>query len=161
MRFLERFGIEIGSKKIQEGAVYGLASVYLLIEKKISDYLRSFHLTAAKFNVLMVLKHKGKGKGLSQIEIGRCLIVTASNMTRLLDKLAKEGFVERTLLGTDRRVNFIKITQKGSDILDKVWPGYYSRIAEIANLLGKDLKQISNLLLKWYAKLEKGTVQKG
>lgn len=155
MQVLERFGIEIGKDKMQEGAIYGLASAYLLIERNISDYLRAFNLTPAKFNALMSLKHKGKSKGLSQIEIGRCLIVTASNMTRLLDKLAKEGFIERTLREGDRRVNLIKITPKGSEVLDKAWPGYYSRIREMANLLGKDLKQAYDLLLKWYVKLEK------
>lgn len=155
MQVLERFGIEIGKDKIQEGAIYGLASAYLLIERNISDYLRAFNLTPAKFNALMSLKHKGKSKGLSQIEIGRCLIVTASNMTRILDKLAKEGFIERTLREGDRRVNLIKITPKGSEVLDKAWPGYYSRIREMANLLGKDLKQAYDLLLKWYVKLEK------
>lgn len=79
-------------------------------------------------------------------------------MTRLLDKLAKEGFIERTLREGDRRVNLIKITPKGSEALDKAWPGYYSRIREMANLLGKDLKQACDLILKWYVRLEKAKV---
>ena len=155
MQPFERFGIEIGKDTTVEGAVYGIASVYLIMEKQISDYLRPFDMSPAKFNVLMVLKHKGKDKGLSQIDIGKHLIVTASNMTRLLDRLHKEGVIERYAQPGDRRVNLIKITQKGSHILDKAWPGYYKKITEIASLLDRvELKNISEILVNWFTKLE-------
>lgn len=124
------------------------------MENQISDYLRSFNLTPAKFNALMVIKHIGKDKGLSQIEIGRRLIVTASNMTRLLDKLEKEGYIERFSQQGDRRVKLIKISQKGYAIFDKVWPGYYEKISYIANQLDKsEQKYIANLICKWCGRL--------
>ena len=156
METLKNFGIEIKKDNYQEVAIYGLARIYSLIDKEISAYLRPYNLSIAKFNALMVIKHIGKDKGLSQIEIGRRLIVTASNMTRLLDKLAKEGFIKRLSQESDRRVNIIKIMKKGSDILDKVWPGYYKKIIELTNGLDKeDLKQITNLMSKWYEQLER------
>lgn len=156
MQPFERFGIEVGKNNTAEGAVYGIASVYLIMEKQISDYLRPFALTPAKFNALMVLKHKGQKKGLSQVDIGRHLIVTASNMTRLIDRLHKEGLIERYAQEGDRRVNLIKITQKGSNILDKVWPGYYKKLTEIAGQLhAQELKQLSEILIHWFVKLEK------
>jgi DNA-binding MarR family transcriptional regulator len=103
---------------------------------------------------MMVIKHAGKEFGLSQIDIGRRLIVTASNMTRLLDKLEKEGYIERFSREGDRRVNLIKISKKGSDILNRVWPGYHGKILDIANSMDKeDLKEISQLLVKWCDKL--------
>lgn len=161
MQPFERFGIEIGKDDVVEGAVYGVASMYLIIEKHISDYLRPFALTPAKFNALMVLKHKGQKKGLSQVDIGRHLIVTASNMTRLLDRLHKEGLIERYSQEGDRRVHLIKITQKGSSILDKVWPGYYKKLTEIAGQLqAQELKQLSGLLIHWFVRLEKLTEKK-
>lgn len=154
MRTLERFGIQIKKNNYLEASIYGVACIYALMEKQIFDYLRPFDLTPAKFNALMVIKHIGKDKGLSQIEIGRRLIVTASNMTRLLDKLEKEGYIERFSQQGDRRVKLIKISQKGHSVLDKAWPGYYEKISYIANLLDKDeQKDIANLICKWYARL--------
>lgn len=154
MGVLERFGICSGKENFRETAVYALACAYSHIEKEISDYLRPFNLTPAKFNAMMVIKHIGKEEGLSQIDIGRRLIVTASNMTRLLDKLEKEGYIERFSREGDRRVNLIKISKKGADILDRVWPGYHRKILDIANSMDKeDLKQISQLLVKWCDKL--------
>jgi len=162
MGTLEHFGINSTKDNYRETAVYALAGAYSHIEKEISDYLRSSRLTPAKFNAMMVIKHIGREKGLSQIEIGRHLIVTASNMTRLLDRLEKEGYVERFARAGDRRVNLIKISKKGSDVLDKVWPGYYQKITNIANQLNKDeLKTISDLLLKLSSSLEGVTKKRG
>lgn len=155
MGVLERFGICSGKENYRETAVYALASTYSHIEKKISDYLRAFNLTPAKFNAMMVIKHVGKDKGLSQIDIGRRLIVTASNMTRLVDNMEKEGYIERLTQKNDRRVNIIRISKKGSDLLDQLWPGYYKRISSIANQLNRDeLINISELLLKLSSGLE-------
>lgn len=154
MEGFKRFGIDSEKENSPETAVYALARVYSHIEKEISHQLRPFNLTPAKFNAMMVIKHIGKEGGLSQIDIGRRLIVTASNMTRLLDKLDKEGYIERLTRKGDRRVHLIKISEKGSDILDEVWPGYYRKITAIANLLGKDdLKQVSSLLRQWCERL--------
>lgn len=160
MSVLERFYINTDKESFREAAVYALACAYSYIEKEISEHLRPFNLTPAKFNAMMVIKHVGREKGLSQIDIGRRLIVTASNMTRLLDKLEKEGYIKRFAREGDRRVKLIKISKKGSDILDKVWPGYHKQMANIANLLNKDeLMRITGLLLKWSGKLEDNTAR--
>lgn len=150
---LKRFGIELGKDNYQEAAIYGLASIYLQIEKEVSDYLRPFGLTPAKFNALMVIKHQGKEKGLSQVGIGKSLIVTASNITRLLDKLDKEDYIERLSQVGDRRVHLVRISRKGSELLDRSWPGYHDKIIELASVINKqDLTRISSLLLKWTGK---------
>jgi DNA-binding MarR family transcriptional regulator len=154
MRPLRRYGIEVGKKNIFEGAIYGVAGMYAIFERAISNYLRPYNLTPAKFNTLMIIKHMGKATGLRQIEIGRRLIVTASNMTHLIDKLEREGYVERVSLKGDRRVNIVKISKAGSDLLDKVWPGYHSKIQELANLMPQnELLQLTQLFDKWSEKL--------
>lgn len=150
MKPLRRYGIEVGEKNIFEGAIYGVAGMYALFEKAIANYLRPYNLTPAKFNAMMVIKHMGKDTGLRQIEIGRRLIVTASNMTHLIDKLQREGYVERFSLKGDRRVNIIKISQSGSGLLDRAWPGYQKKIQELADCLSqKDLKLLTQLFDKW------------
>ena len=156
MEPLRQFGVDIYKNSLLEGSIYGVARTFNLVEKVISDNLRPHNLTPAKFNAMMVIKHKGRNKGISQIEVGRHLVVTASNMTRLMDKLDKEGFIERLNLEGDRRVNLVKISKKGSDLLDQLWPGYYKKIQELAKLLNHDeLSQLTHVLEKWCAKLSK------
>ncbi len=154
MKSFSRFGIEVCKSNILEGAIYGVACTYALLGKIIANYLRPYNLTPAKFNAMMIIKHVGKDKGISQIDIGRRLIVTASNMTRLLDKLEQEAFIERLSLAGDRRVNLIKISEKGSDLLDRVWPEYYKKIQELAKLLNQDeLGKVTHILGKWCDKI--------
>lgn len=154
MKSFSRFGKDICKGNVFEGAIYGVACTYALLEKVIANYLRPYNLTPAKFNAMMIIKHVGKDKGISQIDIGRRLIVTASNMTRLLDKLEKEAFIERLSLAGDRRVNLVKISKKGSDLLDQVWPEYYKKIQELAKRLNQDeLKKVTYVLDKWCNKI--------
>lgn len=156
MEPLRQFGVDLYKNSLLEGSVYGVARTFTLVEKVISDNLRLYNLTSAKFNALMVIKHKGRNKGISQIEIGRHLVVTASNMTRLIDKLDKEGFIDRLNLKSDRRVNLVKISKKGSDLLDQLWPGYYKKIQELAKLLKhNELRQLTHILEKWCDKISK------
>ena len=158
---LEKFGINTEPSNFRETAIYGLACAYSLIEKQIASYLRPYHLTVPKFNALMVIKHIGKDAGLSQGELGRRLIVTPSNITRLLDRLEQDGYIERLSRKGDRRVNLIKITPNGSDVLDKAWPGYCQKVLYIANLIDeKELKQISQGIVGWCNKLSDGNGKK-
>ncbi len=157
MKQIERFGIEMRKDKYKDNAVYGIVWVYSLIDKMISDYLRPYDLTVSKFNALMVIKHIGKEKGISQVQIGKQLIVTASNMTRLVDRMAREGYIECVNQEGDRRVNLVKISQKGSDILDKAWPGYKEKLKEITSVIKDNkLEQLSNLVVEWARNLEEG-----
>lgn len=155
MEALKRLGIPVNQVPAQEAALYSTACLYVLMERTISDYLRPYQLTPAKFNAMMIIKHIGKDQGMSQIEIGKRLIVSASNMTRLLDKLQKDGFIERFSRLDDRRVNLIRITQKGSVLLDAAWPGYYKTLFSIANVMNKEeLTQLVSMVGKWCDKLE-------
>ena len=149
-----RFGINIDQQKPGRAVVYEIACIYSVIEKCISDYLRPFNLSPTKFNALMIIKHQGGEKGLRQIEIVKRLIATPSNMTRLIDRMSKEGIVERFSQEGDRRVNLVKITKKGSALLDEVWSGYCDVTDQIAvSLKNSEKKELSGLLLKWFDKL--------
>jgi MarR family 2-MHQ and catechol resistance regulon transcriptional repressor len=138
-----------------EQAIYGLACSFSLIEHRISGYLRKFGLTPAKFNSMMVIKHLGGKTGLSQKDIGRMLIVTPSNTARLIERMETEGMVERLPKAGDRRVNLVRISDKGSRMLDEAWPGYHERINGIVGLLdGEELRQMAAVTAKLCLKLE-------
>ena len=155
MDYLEAFGVATGQGKYHEEAVYGLALVYTVIHNEIAVYLDRYDLTPAKMNALMIIKHQGKGKGISQVDIGNRLMVTASNMTRLLDKLERDGLIARSAQVGDRRVNVIKITPKGARLLDRVWPGYQEKIKGLTNVLSAaDQKAVSQLLSRWLERIK-------
>lgn len=135
---------------------HGTACVYSLLEKQLAEYFKPYNLTPVKFNALMLIQHVGKEDGLSQNEISRLLIVSQSNITRLLDRLLHDGYIKRTLSESDRRVKIIKISKKGIMVLAQVWHGYGETIKRSANLLDEEEQRLlSSLLFKWFSRLEK------
>ncbi len=141
MSIFSELGIRDGKDRLREELLYNLALSYVLIEKEIEKVLDSFGLSAVKMNALLMIKHVGKEKGLSQVDISQRMIVTAGNITRLIDRLEKEGWVERVADTEDRRVNLIKITRKGSDLLVKAWPVYKRKVNEIVSLPDADVRR--------------------
>lgn len=150
MGILKAFGIQQGQGKYYEEAVYSLALLYNIIDREMSAYLKDFGLTPGKFNILLAARHQGKEEGISQVEVSKYLIVTPSNMTKLIDKLEKEGLVVRSSLKGDRRVNILRITDKGKSLLDRAWAGYNGKLKGLLSRLdqGKQ-KQMSSLLIEW------------
>lgn len=155
MEFLELYGIERGKGQHHEEAIYGLALIYNMIYDEVSQYLKSYHLTPGKFNILLVIRHHSGPQGIPQVEISKHLIVTPSNMTKLIDKLEREDLVVRSALEGDRRVKITRITPKGSDLLNKVWKGYKEMLkALMPSLSQADQKLLSSLLIKWLLALK-------
>jgi MarR family transcriptional regulator, 2-MHQ and catechol-resistance regulon repressor len=150
----KQIGVKIGQGKYHEEMVYGLALMYTAIYNDIAAYLKKHKLLPGEMNVLMLIKHQGKGHGLSQVEMGRRLMVTAHNMTRLIQRLEKGGFVRRSSYLKDGRVNLITITVKGSDLLDDIWPGYDQKVQELAGRMpDKDQKAFARLIHGWLNKI--------
>lgn len=155
MKELLRFGIDVEKDGIENAAVYAMACLYSAIEKRIIEYLKPYKLSPSQFNALMIVKHIGNKTGLSQAEISDKLILSPSNMTRLVDKLVREELIERNPSALDRRINYIKITSKGSKLLDDIWPGYIQQVKSMARTMpSDDLNAITMLSLKWFKGLE-------
>lgn len=147
---LRAFGVTKGEGRHHEESIYSLALLYNILFDEISSYLKKYNLTIGKFNILMAIKHQGGKDGIRQVDISKHLIVTPSNMTKMIDKLEKEKLVSRDALAGDRRVNIIKITTRGSDLMDSIWPGYNKKFKEaMASLPAENQKKLAHLLMEW------------
>ncbi len=151
---LNKYGVNQQKDRKYENIIYTLALIYNRFEKAISEYLADYDMTTGKFNILMAVCYKGKTEGISQVSIGESLIVSAGNITTLVEKLVKEGFVTRIQNPENRRENIIKITKKGAATIEKIWPGYNNLIEEMTNKLPKKEHQYcSKILGEWYSNL--------
>lgn len=92
------------------------------------------------YNVLRILN--GAGEPLRQIEIGRRMLSTRANVTKLIDTLEKRGFVKR-LTCEDRRVNLIELTDEGSKFLEDT----LSEVLQFAQVALKPLTREEQKLL--------------
>src|SRR5947209_10354300 len=77
------------------------------------------HLTAQQYNALRVLRAAHPGK-VPTLGLGTRLISRAPDITRLLDKLADRGLIERQRRAENRRVVLVGITDAGLALLDEL-----------------------------------------
>lgn len=75
-------------------------------------------ITHAQYNVLRILRGAGP-KGHPRCEIARRMIDRAPDVTRLIDRLRKQGLVERARGVEDRREAVARATTKGLSLLEK------------------------------------------
>src|SRR5687767_11792139 len=91
------------------------------------DRLRSFEdelfsrhgLTAQQYNALRLLR-AAHPKRVATLSLGARLISRAPDITRLLDRLAERGLIERERLADNRRVVQVGITDAGVALLDEL-----------------------------------------
>jgi MarR family 2-MHQ and catechol resistance regulon transcriptional repressor len=100
----------------------------------------------------MVIKHVGKETGISQNELSNQLFVSAANITKLIDGLEKKEWVVRGSYDNDRRVKLIKITDKGSKLLDTVWLEHVKAINNILDNFSQADKEALNKYLEGFRK---------
>lgn len=155
MKEYEFFGMDPEVYRPYEIPVLGVALVYRMLDNAVARYLNPFGLSVTKFNVLAVLEYQGGPEGLSQVELSRKVIITASNMARLLERMEKEELIKRYPHKTDRRVNLIKITDKAEKLLASLWDGYDATVKNLAAMLTKeDQAAVSRIMGKWFVKLK-------
>jgi MarR family transcriptional regulator, 2-MHQ and catechol-resistance regulon repressor len=125
-----------------------LAYTYDVIYSHMSRKIEAHGLSLGAFNVLMVLSRCDEA-GCQMSELGKLLLVSRANVTGLVDCLVNRGLVDRTEHDTDRRVRMVKITTKGSRLLEAILPAHYARMREmLKGLSDKDKTLLSNLLTR-------------
>ncbi len=155
MSRLKGFGVAQGQKKHYEEAIYSVTLINNILNKNISNQHAQFDLTPGKFNILMVLKHVGRQKGMKQVDISKNLILTPSNITKLIDKLEKDKLVVRSAPSDDRRVNIVTITDKGSKLVDLAAQSSLSEYKKMTVKLSPEkLSALSALLMEWLDSLQ-------
>lgn len=83
-----------------------------MVEHDIRSRLRNaFGVTLPQFDVLSELEHAGHA--LTMSELSRELMVSNGNITGVIDRLERDGMVSRRPSETDRRVQYIELTEPG------------------------------------------------
>jgi DNA-binding MarR family transcriptional regulator len=116
------------------------------IEEAVNAVLKPYDLTIPQYNVLRILRgQKGKPANLSTIQ--ERMVDRNSNTTRLVDKLIRKGWVERSVCETNRRKVEIVITQQGLDVLKELDPITEDNNSTLLKNLSEDqLLQLNQLL---------------
>jgi MarR family transcriptional regulator, 2-MHQ and catechol-resistance regulon repressor len=82
------------------------------------EFLADYEITGQQYNILRILR--GAKDFLPMTEVKNRMIEKSPNTTRLADKLLENKYIERKRCDNDRRVVYVKITDKGLAILAEI-----------------------------------------
>ncbi len=129
-------------------AYLGLVEAHEHVVEDFRALFRSQGLTPTQFNVLRILAKAGP-EGLPCGEIAAELLNRVPDVTRLLDRMARNGLIRRTRSSQDRRIVLASIEEKGLAMCEAL----YQPIAQVhsrqfANLEEDELAEMVRLLRK-------------
>ena len=84
--------------------------------------------------------------GIRMFEVADAIVMSRSGLTRLIDRLEEGGLVERRECPSDRRGNFLAITDQGRETLGRMWTVYEDVIRQEFGGRVEDAGAVARLL---------------
>jgi MarR family transcriptional regulator, organic hydroperoxide resistance regulator len=117
-----------------------------VVARRGTQFLKKWDISGTQYNVLRILRGAGP-EGLRCGEIGERMVTHDPDITRLLDRMEKAGWIERARDTTDRRVVLTRISRKGLDLLKQIdKPIEEETRAMGGHVSDKRLRELINLL---------------
>lgn len=104
-------------------------------------------MTLSEYDVMVQLALAEERK-LRMSELADAVLISRSGVTRLVDRLVSEGLVERVSCETDRRGQWARLTDAGTDRLRAATPVHLRGVAEhfLERLSADDLAALTRML---------------
>lgn len=126
---------------VRKEIAFTINDVARLLKTYADQSARRYGATRAQWAVLSRLN---RCEGLKQSELAELLDLQPISLTRLLDRLAENGLIERRPDPTDRRVNRLYLTPAARPLLDRLTALGEEVMSQV--LEGLDDKAVSRLL---------------
>jgi MarR family 2-MHQ and catechol resistance regulon transcriptional repressor len=109
------------------------------------QFLSQFDITQQQFNVLRILRGQYP-ESISTSAIRERMLDRSSDASRIVDRIHRQGLVEKSVCLADKRLVDVRISQKGLDLLAKI----DLKNDEMDHLLGdlneEEARQLNHLL---------------
>ncbi len=136
-------GTALEYERYVEEVEFLLRKVSIVILKRGREILKDFDITPPQFNALLVLISESKDRSLTMGELCDRLYLASSTVTDLVDRMEKNGLVEREKDSRDRRVIRLKVKERGHQVLAEVMKARKRYLAEVLlNIPEEDRKHL-------------------
>src|SRR4051812_36075695 len=125
--------------------VTSLVRAQQLLLERIDAVLRPLALTFARYEVLRLLSFSSSG-AMPMTRLGSLLQVHPTSVTSAVDRLERQGFVERQRQDEDRRVVLAAITDAGRAVVEKATDGLNTEVFEQPGFDDADMASLTRLL---------------
>ena len=136
--------------EVELAALRGLVHVHAALVKELDAELEARHgLPLTSYEVLRSLSKSAAGK-LRMAELAEQALLSRSGMTRLIDRLEREGMVSRTTCDKDGRGCYAVLTEQGRAAVDEARSTYRSvvRLGFLRHFEVSELRDLAGLLQK-------------
>jgi DNA-binding MarR family transcriptional regulator len=117
------------------------------IKNLITEFLKPYGISSPQFNILRILR--GANDWVAMSEVKNLMVEKAPNATRLADKLLDKELIERQRSDADRRVVYVRISNKGLKLLKKIDDNEdRSHIEFMERITDKEARQMNKILDK-------------
>src|SRR5688500_16839086 len=121
-----------------------LVRTFALIERDISSALARHEVTLPQFDVLATLR---ASEGVTQQELAEHLLVSKGNVTGVLDRMERLGWVERRRCAQDARANRLHLTTAGRHKAEQIVPAHDAMVLHwMHRLSAQDVKNLRQAL---------------
>jgi DNA-binding MarR family transcriptional regulator len=139
---------------VELGAWRGFLRVHAALVKSLDAELASAHdLPLSSYEVLLTLE-AAPGRKRRMSELADSVLLSRSGMTRLVDRLERDGLLERDHCTADGRGCFAVLTEKGQAVLDTARPTHLGGVRE--RFLSQFGEQELTLLAAWWERVLPG-----
>lgn len=118
--------------------------------------VNKFGLTVPQSYTLITIHHN---KIITMTQLAGSLRVTQTTMTRVVDNLVRDGYIERIRSEEDRRVVEVQLTETGIDIVNKIKALYLEAtglsFAKISRNMWEQINTCLSVLLSAMEEVEK------
>jgi MarR family transcriptional regulator, 2-MHQ and catechol-resistance regulon repressor len=116
------------------------------IQEVIKQLISQYQINHNEFLVLELLYQEGE----QPIQkVGKKVFIASSSITYVIDKLEKNGYIQRIPCKEDRRVMYAKITELGTKMMEELYPQYQEKLNMIfADCQEKEMNELAHMLTK-------------
>ena len=115
---------------IELGAWRGMLRVHAALVRELDAELDAAHdLPLTSYDVLIYLQ-SAPGKRLRMAELADSVLLSRSGVTRLVDRLEREGLIVRDTCTSDGRGCFAVLTREGEQMLHRARPTHLAGVRE-------------------------------
>ena len=116
-----------------------------LVHERVEASLRPHGLTFARYEVLRLLAFSRR-RSMPMSRLGSLLQVHATSVTSAVDRLEKQGLVERLRRESDRRVVLASLTPSGEELVEHATAALNEQVFTSPGLGPDDVRRATELL---------------
>lgn len=118
-------------------------------ESQRSKVLAKHGVSATTLDLLVALRRSAKPYISTPSELARLLVLSSGGVSQRLERLEREGLVERRMSVDDRRVVNVHLTRRGLTLLDRLIEEYMAHEEQmLSGLSERQITQLGRLLTR-------------